>query len=46
MRNEKCLDPRCEELLDKIAELIRGQSPEKQKELLAKYTNNLKESCA
>lgn len=46
MKNEKYIDPRCEELLDKIAELIRGQSPEKQKELLAKYTNNLKESCA
>lgn len=37
MKNEKCLDPRCEELLEKIAELIRSQSPEKQKELINKY---------
>ena len=39
MKNEKYIDPRCEELLEKIAELIRSQSPEKQKELLAKYSN-------
>lgn len=37
MKNEKCLDPRCEELLEKIAELIQSQSPEKQKELINKY---------
>ena len=41
MKNEKCLDPRCEELLNKIAELIRGQSPEKQKELLAKLSRKI-----
>lgn len=38
MKNEKNLDPRCEELLEKIAELIRSQSPEKQKELINKYS--------
>ncbi len=37
MRNENNLDPRCEELLEKISELIRSQSPEKQKELIKKY---------
>lgn len=46
MKNNNKTDLRCEELLDKIAELIRSQSPEKQKELLTKYTNDLKESCA
>ena len=39
MKNEKYIDPRCEELLEQIAELIRSQSPEKQKELLAKYSD-------
>ena len=37
MKNEKYLDLRCEDLLEKIAELIRSQSPEKQKELIKKY---------
>lgn len=37
MKNEKNLDPRCEELLEKIAHLIRSQSPEKQRELIKKY---------
>lgn len=37
MKNEKYIDPRCEELLEKIAELIRSQSTEKQKELINKY---------
>lgn len=46
MENNNKTDLRCEELLNKIAELIRSQSPEKQKELLAKYKNDLKESCA
>lgn len=37
MENKKALDPRCEDLLEKIANLIRSQSPEKQKELIEKY---------
>ena len=39
MDNKNNIDLRCEELLNKIAELIRSQSPEKQKELLAKYSD-------
>lgn len=37
MKNEKNLDPRCEELLEQIAQLIYKQPPEKQKELIEKY---------